>query len=241
MKKIVLNENFQVKPLIILAGGFGTRLQSILKGTPKPLADINGIPFLELLFINWIAQGFTKFILSLHYESEKIIELIECLKKTILINCEVCYIVEEVPLGTGGAISFVVEKMCLKDDFFIVNADTWLDLGFVDLNSIDGNVIGVVRIDDTSRYGKVILDGDNKIIGFEEKRENKSNGLINAGLYKLSANLFSDWDGTYYSLERDLFPLLIQKKLLYGIELNTNFIDIGVPEDYLKFCEWKNI
>ncbi len=229
------------QPLVILAGGFGTRLQSILKGNPKPLADIDGVPFLQLLFINWVNQGFSKFILSLHYESDKIINLVEELKKTILVDCEVKFIVEETPLGTGGAVSFVVNELNLNGDIFIMNADTWIESVFQMLVKEDGNFIGVVKFDDTSRYGNVVIDDNNKIVRFEEKNENHTSGLINAGVYRLSTNLFADWDGKAYSLERDLFPNLIHNKLLNGIELKTNFIDIGVPEDYLRFCSWRKI
>lgn len=229
------------KPIIILAGGFGTRLQSILKGNPKPLADINGTPFLQLLFNEWLKQGFTNFILSLYFESDKIIQLVEELKKTILVDCEVKYIVEPTPLGTGGAVSFVVNELNLDGDIFIVNADTWIESGYQILDKEEGNFIGVVQIDDISRYGKVVMDGNNKIIRFEEKNENDTSGLINAGVYKLSSNIFVTWDGKAYSLERDLFPNLIHNKLLNGIELKTNFIDIGVPEDYLRFCSWRKI
>ncbi len=229
------------KPLIILAGGFGTRLQSILKGNPKPLADINGVPFLQLLFIEWLEQGFTKFILSLHFESDKIIKLVEELKKTILVDCEVKFIVEPTPLGTGGAVSFVVNELNLDGDIFIVNADTWIESGYQILDKEEGNFIGVIQIDDISRYGKVVMDDNNKIVRFEEKNENDTSGLINAGVYKLSTNIFAEWDGKPYSLERDLFPNLIHNKLLNGIELKTNFIDIGVPEDYLRFCSWRKI
>lgn len=229
------------KPLIILAGGFGTRLQSILKGNPKPLADINGVPFLQLLFIEWLEQGFTKFILSLHFESDKIIKLVEELKKTILVDCEVKFIVEPTPLGTGGAVSFVVNELNLVGDIFIVNADTWIESGYQILDKEEGNFIGVIQFDDISRYGKVVLDDNNKIVRFEEKNENDKSGLINAGVYKLSTNIFAEWDGKAYSLERDLFPNLIHNKLLNGIELKTNFIDIGVPEDYLRFCSWRKI
>lgn len=228
-------------PIIILAGGFGTRLQSILKGKPKPLADIAGVPFLQLLFINWVNQGFSKFILSLHYESDKIIKLVEELKETILIDCEVKFIVEGTPLGTGGAVSFVVNELNLNGYIFVVNADTWIESGYQMLDKVDGNFIGMVQIDDTSRYGTVAIDGNNKIVSFEEKNGNNISGLINAGIYKLSTNLFAEWDGKPYSLERDLFPNLIHNKLLNGIELKTNFIDIGVPEDYLRFCSWRKI
>mgnify|MGYP000166779666 CR=1 FL=1 len=235
-----MNRNIS-KPLIILAGGFGTRLQSVLKGNPKPLADINGVPFLQLLFINWLDQGFTKFILSLHFESDKIIKLVEELKKTILADCEIKFIVETTPLGTGGAVSFVVNELKLNGDIFIANADTWIESGYQIIDKEEGNFIGVVYIDDTSRYGTVVMDDNNKIIRFEEKNENDTSGLINAGVYMLSTNIFADWNGKAYSLERDLFPILIHNKLLSGIELKTNFIDIGVPEDYLRFCSWRKI
>jgi D-glycero-alpha-D-manno-heptose 1-phosphate guanylyltransferase len=230
---------FERPPLIVLAGGFGTRLQSILKGNPKPLADINGVPFLQLLFVNWLNHGFRKFFLSLHFESDKIIKLVNELKKTILEDCEVKFIVEETPLGTGGAVSFVVNELNLDGDIFIVNADTWIDSGYQTLDKEHGNFIGVVKINDISRYGKVVMDNDHKIVRFEEKNEKETSGLINAGVYKLSTNIFASWDGKAYSLERDLFPNLIHNKLLNGIELKTNFIDIGIPEDYLRFCNWR--
>lgn len=229
------------KPVIILAGGFGTRLQSVLNGIPKPLADINGTPFLDLLFSNLIEHGFSTFILSLHYKSEKIITHIEGLKKSILKNCKIDYVIEENPLGTGGAISYVVKKMQLENHFFVVNADTWIESGYELLNSVNENVIGTVSLKNTSRYGKVFIDDNNNIIKFEEKLIVDSPGLINAGVYKLSASLFSDWDGFPYSLEKDLFPNLIENQKLKGLELKTKFIDIGIPEDYLKFCSLMKI
>lgn len=229
------------KPLIILAGGFGTRLQSVLKGNPKPLADINGTPFLKLLFINWIEQGFSKFILSLHFESDKIIGLVEELKNTILATSEVIYVVEKEPLGTGGAISYVVKELNLEGDFFVVNADTWIKTGYSDMNEVDGNLIGVVHIENTERYGKVMVDECQRILKFEEKNQNNSSGIINAGVYKLNSSLFSNWDGSSYSIENHTFPNLVRNKDLKGIELKTNFIDIGVPEDYLKFCRLRDL
>ena len=229
------------KTLIILAGGFGTRLQSILKGNPKPLADINGIPFLQILFINWVNKGFTKFILSLHFESEKIIKIVEELKKSTLQNCQIDYVVEETPLGTGGAIAYVVKILSLKGDFFVANADTWIESGYSEMNKIEGNVMGVVHINDTGRYGRVLIDDYQRIVKFEEKNQNDSAGYINAGIYKLNSMLFLEWDGSPYSIEKDMFPNLIYNNCLKGIKLNSNFIDIGIPEDYLKFCSLRNL
>jgi NDP-sugar pyrophosphorylase family protein len=177
----------------------------------------------------------------LHFESEKIIKLVEGLKKTVLFNCEVDYVVEEAPLGTGGAVSNVVRKMQLECVFFVANADTWIESGYREMNLVNSNVIGVVQIEDTGRYGKVLMDQDNFILKFEEKNENGSSGIINAGIYKLSSNLFSNWDGKPYSLERDLFPVLVKSKSLKGNLMGTNFIDIGVPEDYLKFCRSRDL
>ena len=138
-------------------------------------------------------------------------------------------------------MSFVVNDLNLEGDIFIVNADTWIESGFQLLDKEKGNFIGVVQMIDTNRYGRVVMGDDNKIVKFEEKNEYGTSGLINAGVYMLSADLFAEWDGKPYSLERDLFPNLIQNNLLSGIELNTNFIDIGVPEDYLRFCSWRKI
>jgi D-glycero-alpha-D-manno-heptose 1-phosphate guanylyltransferase len=228
-------------PLIILAGGFGTRLQSVLKGKPKPMADINGIPFLQLLLENMKAQGFSKFILSLHYESEKIIELVEELKDSILTNCEVVCIVEATPMGTGGAVANVVNELKLKEDFFVVNGDTWLDSGLQLMNNLSSNLIGAIEMHNASRYGILEMDEESFILKFKEKKANNNSGFVNAGIYKLSSELFFSWDGQAFSMERDLFPKLVQNRILKGFVLHSNFIDIGVPEDYFKFCNLKRM
>lgn len=226
-------------PLIVLAGGFGTRLSSVLKGLPKPLADINGIPFIEYLFQNWIQHGFSDFILSLHYEADKIIDFVERKRDTLFKDCRVRCVTEPQPMGTGGAIAYLLGKEELGDCFFIANADTWVENGYEVLNETEGNVIGVVQIADTSRYGSVELSPDNFIERFVEKNDLHESGYINAGIYKLSTSLFQDWDGMAFSLEQDFFPKLIEKKLLKGKTMVTGFIDIGIPEDYYSFCHSK--
>jgi NDP-sugar pyrophosphorylase family protein len=236
---LYLENSIEKRPLIVLAGGLGTRLQSVLKGAPKPLADVNGVPFLQLLFVKWREAGFTKFILSLHYEASRIIELINELKDTVLVDCEMEIVVETNPLGTGGAISFVVRELNLNGDIFIVNADTWIDSGFNLIQSREGNCIGIVRVQNTNRYGRVLLDDSSRVVCFEEKLEDCEPGFINAGIYKLSAELFRNWDGMSCSLERDFLPKLVANSMLCGVELSTKFIDIGIPEDYYKFCSWK--
>ncbi len=224
------------KPLIILAGGFGTRLQSVLNGLPKPLADINGVPFLQYLLQNWIEKGFNDFIFSLHFEANKIVDFIES-QKPNLINCNVRYVIEPTPMGTGGAISYLLEKVYVEEFFFVANADTWIEEGYDILNEIDSNVIGLVEIEDISRYGSVEVDENGFVIKFLEKQDKISKGLINAGVYKLSKKEFNDWDGNPYSIEKEFFNNLIAQKKLKAQKIKTNFIDIGIPEDYIKFCK----
>lgn len=226
-------------PLLVLAGGFGTRLSSVLKGLPKPLADINGTPFIEYLFENWIQHGFHDFVLSLHYEADKIIDFVTSRKDTLFKDCQVRCVTEPTPMGTGGAIAYLLANENIGDTFFVANADTWVENGYQTLNETDGNVIGIVEVADTSRYGSVVLNENNLIEGFVEKNDRHEPGFINAGIYKLSKALFDQWDGKAFSLEQDFFPKLIAEKKLKGKVMVTGFIDIGVPEDYYSFCHSK--
>ena len=124
----------------------------------------------------------------------------------------------------------------------IANADTWLDSGINELkNSRHSSVIGISSVSDTRRYGLVSLNDKNLVTGFEEKKldqKNFSSGLINAGLYKLPACVFSGKKSKDFSLENGVLKGLISESKLYAEHLEGCFFDIGVPEDYFKFCEW---
>ena len=224
------------KPVIILAGGFGTRLQGILKGLPKPLADINGTPFLRYLFTKLLTEGYDDFIISLYHESEQIIDYVEQLRNDLLKNIKIRYCVEPTPMGTGGAISYLVDQLNLNERFLVVNADTLLGMGYGFLGSFDVNVIAMVEVENTSRYGTIEIDSHDQIIRFAEKKQSGEPGLINAGVYNLNSQIFKDRAGIVCSLEQDIFPKLISEKKLKGSKIITSFIDIGIPDDYNKFC-----
>ena len=226
--------------IVILAGGFGTRLQSILNGLPKPLADVNGEPFLKYQFENWIHNGFNDFILSLYYRSDLIIEFINQHKNGLLKNCNIQYVVEPEPMGTGGAISFLISRCQMTDLFYVVNADTWIENGYNALEIEYENVIGLTKVDSTNRYGSIITDKEDLIIKFEEKNEKGMPGYINIGLYKLHKSVFNKYNKLKFSLENDLFPELVDDKKLKAVNINSMFIDIGIPEDYIRFCNRKN-
>ena len=98
--------------------------------------------------------------------------------------------------------------------------------------------MAVIRLENCSRYGKVNFDDEQMVSTFLEKDGMSSSGWINAGLYHLKAELFQNWDGSKFSLERKLFPELVKKKILRCVPIDAEFIDIGIPQDYQKFCDW---
>ncbi len=221
--------------LLVLAGGFGTRLKSVVKKLPKALAPINNVPFLYYQIKNWKKQGITDFVFLLHFEAEMIISFLESEKSGILKNCSVKFILEPKPLGTGGAIKYCINELSIEENFLVANADTWLGSGIKRLIKNPPPSLLIVEVEDSQRYGSVILR-NNKIISFKEKTNFKSKGLINAGLAILNPNFFN-LSSDVFSLENEIFPDLVKKNLLVGLELKTTFIDIGLPDDYHKFIK----
>jgi len=224
------------KTVIILAGGFGTRLQTVTKDLPKPLANINGTPFIKYLIENLLKDGYNNFIFSLYHKADKIILYIEELKKTILKNVNILYSIENQPLGTGGAIKFAISNYQVSDYFLVVNADTLLGNGYNLIGLNNNNSIGLVYSTDTTRYGRVLLGLNNIIYQFLEKNDQQISGYINAGVYNLNKNVFNKTEKLVFSLESEIFPNLIFNRQLNAVILDTDFIDIGIPEDYYKFC-----
>lgn len=219
-------------PVIFLAGGFGTRLKSVTGDLPKALADINGQPFITLLIKKWIEFGYKNFIFSLHYKSDEIIKEI---KKMNFSNCTFRFVTEKEPLGTGGAIKFTISKLNLKNRIIITNADTWISSNLNLFANCSKDSIGIIEVDNCSRYGEIEINKENIITEFKEKNQNLSKGYINIGVYNLSCEHFKNTESVKFSLETELFPSLLQNKSLYAEKLNSKFIDIGIPKDYLNF------
>jgi NDP-sugar pyrophosphorylase family protein len=225
------------KQIVVLAGGFGTRLKSILKEQPKPLADINGTPFLSILIQKWLNLGFNHFIFSLYYKSELIISFLESEKKGILSGCTVEYIVEPEPLGTAGAILYANSACSLNDTFFVSNADTFIDSNFSNMIESEPNSLAIIKVDNTARFGEVAINNEGNVTSLIEKNMIAKSGFINAGFYKFEKSIFSNLKIDYLSIENDILPDLIKENQLRYIILEGKFVDIGVPEDYYKFCE----
>lgn len=224
--------------LLILAGGFGTRLRTAVGDTPKALAPVAGNPFLRLQLENWLEQGVREFSFLLHHRADEIISFIESQQCGLLADCRTDWLVEPVPMDTGGAIANAVLELGIEGDFLVANADTWLGTGVDELIHCTSPAMAVLHMPDVGRYGQVEFDADLSIVRFVEKNANSAPGWINAGIFRLNADLFKDWDGQPFSLERTLFVELADARRLKATPLQTDFVDIGVPDDYHRFCRW---
>jgi D-glycero-alpha-D-manno-heptose 1-phosphate guanylyltransferase len=224
--------------LLVLAGGFGTRLKSAVTDVPKAIAPVGNIPFLYIQIEHWISQGINSFVFLLHHQSHLIINFLISEKDKLLKECQVNWIVESKPMGTGGAVAYAIEQLNISSNFLLTNADTWLGYGIKQVMAAHAPALAVVKVADAWRYGCVELDDNNGVKVFHEKASNNCAGLINAGLCLLHSDLFRGWNQEPFSLEQRLFPFWAKNKMLKAVSLNTDFIDIGIPEDYFRFCRW---
>ena len=217
---------------IVLAGGFGTRLREVIPNLPKPMAPIAGRPFLEILLSMLARKGFTRVVLSLGYMSEKITTHFG----DSYGGMRLVYEAEKQPLGTGGAIRAALGQ-CISDHAFVFNGDTYLDLEVDVLERqwlLDHDPIIVVRsVPDTARFGRVEIR-EGRITAFLEKGLSGP-GLINAGCYILPRNALDAFPlGQPFSIETDFFIKSLNRIRFGGFVTNGHFIDIGVPDDYVR-------
>jgi D-glycero-alpha-D-manno-heptose 1-phosphate guanylyltransferase len=236
MSKVSSSESHNV--CIILAGGFGTRLRSLIPDKPKCLAPVGNKSFLEIQLGLLKRQGINSFVLSLGYMASLVLDELEKLREEFNIR----YVIEETPLGTGGAILHVMNTLRIEEAM-VTNGDTFLggDLGEMlkPLNLSDSQLckMAVIEVPEMMRYGGVKLSG-NRLIGFNEKGQTGF-GLINAGFYRLSKQAFlTSHLPKSFSFEAALMPALAKQNKVIASIIEGEFIDIGLPEDYLKFCDY---
>jgi D-glycero-alpha-D-manno-heptose 1-phosphate guanylyltransferase len=236
---------------IVLVGGLGTRLRSVVPDLPKPMAPIQDKPFLAYLLDYLKIQGISKIIFPVHYLAEKIIAYFQAEYAGLSIQ----YVEEKEALGTGGAIVNALTSLGLNSSFnpgishpcpsqplFVLNGDTFVKLDYQamyaqHIKSGAAITMALRKMQDCHRYGKVVLEGDNRnnrIIEFKEKGE-QGEGLINAGVYLIQSDLFRQYNlPPIFSLENDfLFPYLAEINAQAFIA-DDYFIDIGIPQDYAR-------
>ncbi len=219
---------------IILAGGLGTRLRSVVHDIPKSMADINGRPFLEYQVDGLITQGIEELILSVGYKSEVIMDHFGDLYK----HTPIRYVMEEEPLGTGGAIMKSLDTVN-DDTIYVFNGDSIFIVSLKEmmdqhLKSASDATLALKPMKDFFRYGQVIIDKESKVVDFLEKQP-CSEGLINGGIYLINVpKLKSIPFPEKFSIERDYFEKHLNKHHINGHLSDGYFLDIGIPTDYEK-------
>lgn len=220
---------------VVLCGGKGTRLQSVVSAKPKVLAEVNGRPFLDILIASLKKQGLRRIILCTGYMADQV----EDYYRKNSQGLDFKFSRESDPLGTGGGLKnaqYFVES----DSFLVFNGDSFcpVDLtAFYEFHQSKRARASIVvsRVDDASSFGSIFLDEDAKILGFKEKETVTGEGLwraVNAGVYCFNEDVFSLMPQTKrFSLEYDLFPVLVGKGF-YGFSVEIPFYDIGTPERY---------
>lgn len=217
---------------IILAGGFGTRLRGVVPDLPKPMAPINGKPFLEIILSLLARHGFTKIILSVGFMADKIIDHFG----QQFLGMDIIYAQEPEALGTGGGVRFAMQY-ARADHTYIFNGDTYLDLEFTKLESYwqahRCPIIVGRHVDDTARYGKLVVAYE-QALGFAEKGASGP-GLINAGCYVFNHGQLEQFKlQKHFSLEQEYLAHVVKTERIDVFVTGGMFIDIGVPEDYLR-------
>jgi D-glycero-alpha-D-manno-heptose 1-phosphate guanylyltransferase len=224
-----------IREAIILAGGFGTRLSSVLKDKPKPMAPVNGRPFLDYQLAYLAFAGVNKVIMAVGYLHEQIMEHYG----NRFGNIKIDYSIETEPLGTGGAIKLAMMK-AESPSVLVLNGDTFFELDLAKFHDFYRQreaklAIAIREVDDVSRYGGVEVDWDGRITRFYEKSELGGKGKINGGIYLIDKKfLLSQNLPDKFSIEKDLFEKIYQTEKIYAMLCRRYFIDIGVPDEYAK-------
>ena len=228
-------------PLFVLCGGFGTRLKPVVNDVPKALAPIKDKPFLGFLMDNWVRQGLRKFVFLLHYQAKAIAEFLAAYQDQLAsASIHISFVVEPEPLDTGGAVAFGISERKIQGDFLLANSDTWLEGGIAELANSQAPCLLAVAIDGAQRFGSLRIE-DGLVVSFEEKASRANFSWINAGSYLLHTDHFSERGPLEkFSLERQILEGLAEQNKLRAIQLESDFLDIGVPDDYRLFCAWKD-
>ncbi|MGB0887300.1 MAG: nucleotidyltransferase family protein [Vicingaceae bacterium] len=221
---------------IILAGGFGTRLTTV-QDVPKPMAPINDVPFLQILLDDLLMKGISKFYLAVGHQHKVIMDYFG----SSYMGCKIEYVIENSPLGTGGAIKQALEQV-KTENVFVFNGDTFfdVDIELMAKQHAENNpevTLALKPLTEFDRYGAVEVNDNLRITNFAEKQFCKE-GVINGGIYLMKTNLFEGLDyPAQFSMEQDYFEKYCSQKQLEGFIDEGYFIDIGIPEDYDKAQE----
>ena len=227
---------------ILLCGGLGTRLRSVVSDRPKPMADIAGKPFLHYLVKMLSESGVKHLIFALGYMGEQIEAYFQSGEDYGL---SISYSYEDSPLGTGGAIRNALSHVS-GENVLVLNADTFFNTDYESLlreqlKNKAAMTIASRKIEDISRYGAILKDENGRILRWNEKMSSDQAkaprpGEINGGIYVMQKSLIEKIPEGKQSLENDCIPAWLEDgHYLQAIPSDGYFMDIGIPEDYAQF------
>ena len=218
--------------MVILCGGQGTRLRAVVSDRPKPMAEINERPFLDLLLDLTVRAGFRRVILCTGHLGHVIENYYGQPRRSL----QILFSHEGSPLGTGGAVKHA-ESVIQSSPFLVMNGDSFCAVDLCEFLEFHYRHAGLLSIvvgpgGSAQDYGRVLLNEDHQIITFAEKGPKHTDGAANAGIYLFETDVLSAIPASIpYSLERDLFPRLVERAC-FGYRTHEQIIDIGTPERY---------
>lgn len=224
--------------MIVLAGGLGTRLRSVVSDVPKCMAPVNGMPFLYYLLTALSPYRIGKVVLSVGYKHEYIENWVR--EHGSAFPFDIDFALEETPRGTGGGIRLALER-CSSDAVCVMNGDSFFNVDLTQLRKAHKRTgklltMAIKHLENFDRYGTVSIDDQGLVTGFHEKRFCED-GYINAGVYMVSdKNLLKDMPEKF-SFETDFLQPKSVEGLVQGYVSDGYFIDIGIPQDYAKANE----
>lgn len=224
----------QSTPALLLVGGMGTRLRSVVPNAPKPLAAVGNKSFLELLIRQLRDQGINRLVMCTGYLADQIENQFGAGRDWDVV---IQYSKELEPLGTAGAVKLAQLYLQDASEFLVMNGDSFMEVDLRQLLKFHREHKAIIsmavrRVENASRYGTVQLDA-NRVIGFVEKTGAEAPGIVNAGVYVFDHAVLQHIPEGPCSLEKDVFPKLLERGV-YALEQHGVFIDIGTPEDYAR-------
>ena len=238
-----MSQNLLRERALILAGGLGTRLSSVLPNRPKVLAPIAARHFIDILIDQLLVRGVRKLVLLLGNRGDQVIAHVKDRRAAWPADLEVEFSVESSPLGTGGAVK-LAERFC-TGRFFLLNGDTYFDLDIAALLRMHEDsgallTIAAAEVSDADRYGRLEVAADGLVKRFREKDTSAGPGLINAGVYLMAPAVLGHIpSGRAVSLESEVFPALLMggQRIAVSAQHGT-FFDIGTPSSYRGFVDF---
>lgn len=222
---------------VILVGGQGTRLRPLTLSAPKPMLPTAGVPFLEHQLARIRAAGIERVVLGTSYRAET---FTEHFGDGSAFGLHIQYVVEDEPLGTGGAIRNVYDRLT-ADTVLVFNGDilSGVDLGgLLDTHHAHHAdvTLHLVTVDDPRAFGCVPTDATGRVTAFLEKTENPPTDRINAGCYVFDRSVIGDIPaGRVVSVERETFPgLLAAGATVMGHLDSSYWLDLGTPAAFVR-------